>query len=78
MEAPCTAYMIRQPEKRNARLTEESFDWILYRKCLCAEQTCSGADGRRDGPAFPGPVQGTGGRPSVYGNGQCKSCHIQK
>ena len=47
---------------------EDTSDW----KCNITEPSGSGSDGRCDRPAISSPVQRTGCRTFVYGDGQCQ------
>ena len=47
---------------------DETSDW----KCNITEPSGSGSDGRCDRPAISSPVQRTGCRTFVYGDGQCQ------
>ena len=49
---------------------------INHRKRGTGEPLHSGADGGGDGSAFPPFVQGDGGGPALYGDGQCKGSFI--
>ena len=54
-------------EMKTGRMDETS-DW----KCNITEPSGSGSDGRCDRPAISSPVQRTGCRTFVYGDGQCQ------